>query len=304
MRREVPRASRPFDAEASEPRVREPPPSCVRNLSESDWRLLSLVLMEEATASEGRREPSMRAFHAKLDRLSQARGAPPAEAFPPPPDLEAAISSARVARSPGDGTDAPPCTAISRRGGVLSEADGRVPRAFARRAAREPRGRAGGGGGQPARGRPRASVPGGGTRIRARARRARGRARRARRMGEPGGRRLRGGRVRARVRRGLRRRTLRARLRARAGVDTYRREGHGEYDDAFSGVAETATKKNRELETKRRDVETETELPNASSETLLLADARWDDAEAAAERADAAARRRDDLETDTSDIRL
>ena len=58
---------------------------------------------------------------------------------------------------------------------------------------------------------------------------------------------------------------------------------------------------NRELETKRRDVETETELPNASSETLLLADARWDDAEAAAERADAAARRRDDLETDTSD---
>ena len=44
-----------------------------------------------------------------------------------------------------------------------------MPRAFARRAAREPRGRAGGGGGEPARrGRPRASVPGGGTQIRAR----------------------------------------------------------------------------------------------------------------------------------------
>ena len=43
--------------------------------------------MEEATASEGRREPSMRAFHAKLDRLSQARGAPRGR-LPPPPDLD------------------------------------------------------------------------------------------------------------------------------------------------------------------------------------------------------------------------
>ena len=91
--------SRPLDAEASELRVREPPPSCVRNLSESDWRLLSLVLMREATATERGREPSMRAFHATLDRISQAHGAPPAEPFPPPPDLEAA-TEARVARSP------------------------------------------------------------------------------------------------------------------------------------------------------------------------------------------------------------
>ena len=93
--------SRPFDAEASELRVREPPPSCVRNLSESDWRLLSLVLMEEATASEGRREPSMRAFHASLDRFSRARGAPPAEPLPPPPHVEAA-TEVRVARSPDE----------------------------------------------------------------------------------------------------------------------------------------------------------------------------------------------------------
>ena len=294
--------SRPFDAEASEPRVREPPPSCVRNLSESDWRLLSLVLMEEATASEGRREPSMRAFHAKLDRLSQARGAPPAEAFPPPPDLEAAISSARVARSPGDGTDAPlisdspaaaaflarrmaECHALLRDAPPVNLADVLVEAVGSlrdvddlERLFREVEPRS------------------------AHAAEMRGDAR-----GELGGwaspvdaDSAVGAFVRACVADFAAAPFERACALAQA-MDTYRREGHGEYDDAFSGVAETATKKNRELETKRRDVETETELPNASSETLLLADARWDDAEAAAERADAAARRRDDLETDTSD---
>ena len=292
--------SRPFDAEASEPRVREPPPSCVRNLSESDWRLLSLVLMEEATASEGRREPSMRAFHAKLDRLSQARGAPPAEAFPPPPDLEAAISSARVARSPGDGTDAPlisdspaaaaflarrmaECHALLRDAPPVNLADVLVEAVGSlrdvddlERLFREVEPRS------------------------AHAAEMRGDAR-----GELGGwaspvdaDSAVGAFVRACVADFAAAPFERACALAQA-MDTYRREGHGEYDDAFSRVAEM--KKNR-VETKRpTDVETETELPNASSETLLLADARWDDAEAAAERADAAARRRDDLETDTSD---
>jgi anaphase-promoting complex subunit 5 len=284
--------SRPFDAEASEPRVREPPPSCVRNLSESDWRLLSLVLMEEATASEGRREPSMRAFHATLDRLSQARGAPPAEAFPPPPDLEAAISSARVARSPGDGTDAPlisdspaaaaflarrmaECHALLRDAPPANLADVLVEAVGSlrdvddlERLFREVEPRS------------------------AHAAEMRGDAR-----GELGGwaspvdaDSAVGAFVRACVADFAAAPFERACALAQA-MDAYRREGHGEYDDAFSRVAET--RKNR--------LASETESPNVSSETLLRADARWDDAEAAAERADAAARRRDDLETDDSE---
>jgi len=284
--------SRPFDAEASEPRVREPPPSCVRNLSESDWRLLSLVLMEEATASEGRREPSMRAFHATLDRLSQARGAPPAEAFPPPPDLEAAISSARVARSPGDGTDAPlisdspaaaaflarrmaECHALLRDAppanlaDVLVEAVGslrdvddleRLFREIEPRSAHAAE----------MRGDARGELGGWASPVDADS--------------------AVGAFVRACVADFAAAPFERACALAQA-MDAYRREGHGEYDDAFSRVAET--RKNR--------LASETESPNVSSETLLRADARWDDAEAAAERADAAARRRDDLETDDSE---
>ena len=303
--------SRPFDAEASEPRVREPPPSCVRNLSESDWRLLSLVLMEEATASEGRREPSMRAFHATLDRLSQARGAPPAEAFPPPPDLEAAISSARVARSPGDGTDAPlisdspaaaaflarrmaECHALLRDAppanlaDVLVEAVGslrdvddleRLFREIEPRSAHAAE----------MRGDARGELGGWASPVDADS--------------------AVGAFVRACVADFAAAPFERACALAQA-MDAYRREGHGEYDDAFSrgDVAETSPRKNRlDVSTKRRDVdasETSPTYPNfsVSSETLLRADARWDDAEAAAERADAAARRRDDLlETDDSE---
>ena len=299
--------SRPFDAEASEPRVREPPPSCVRNLSESDWRLLSLVLMEEATASEGRREPSMRAFHATLDRLSQARGAPPAEAFPPPPDLEAAISSARVARSPGDGTDAPlisdspaaaaflarrmaECHALLRDAppanlaDVLVEAVGslrdvddleRLFREIEPRSAHAAE----------MRGDARGELGGWASPVDADS--------------------AVGAFVRACVADFAAAPFERACALAQA-MDAYRREGHGEYDDAFSrDVAETTRKNRLDVSTKRRDVdasETSPTYPNVSSETLLRADARWDDAEAAAERADAAARRRDDLlETDDSE---
>ena len=272
--------SRPFDAEASELRVREPPPSCVRNLSESDWRLLSLVLMEEATATEGRREPSMRAFHATLDRFSQARGAPPAEPLPQPPHLEAA-TEARVARSPDDARaphvpdaasvaareaflakrlaechallrDAPPANFAD----VLVEAVGSLRDVDdLERLFREVEPRS------------------------ARAAETRGDDRAGARWASP---------VDADSAVGVFLRQCVAEFAAapfeRAcalaqAMDAYRREGHGEYDAARANRVGG-----------REDVVPPTTTDDG--ETVLRADARWDAAEAAAERVEAAAERR------------
>ena len=277
--------SRPLDAEASELRVREPPPSCVRNLSESDWRLLSLVLMREATATERGREPSMRAFHATLDRISQAHGAPPAEPFPPPPDLEAA-TEARVARSPGLETrartrtqgeiqresflekrlaechallrDAPPANLAD----VLVEACGslrdvddleRLFRDVEPRSAHaaEMRGGADDGALWPSPVDADSAV---------------------------------GLFLRQCVADFAAAPFERACALAQA-MDAYRREGHGEYDEVNDASANRIDAVDGDANGAKTN----------SPETLLRADARWDAAEAAAERADAAAERRQRL---------